>query len=463
MNTKYPKTQKRDFSLILILILIVFQQTVFAQIHPGTGGSTPCANCVPSGWTLDAGSPDISDATQWGYNAAPWNKTIPPIPNGETSFLSAHSTEVASMLISGLTAGSSYTLVFYYMAATNSQPVLGGYGSLLSPVVRYSMDGGSVVQLNVATEATWYSENIVFTASGTTAKFTFYGGSHDGFFPGSGSTEGDLTSISFAPNSVVPTTGTPPPPPPPACSIPITVNSASICSGESVTLYATGGASYQWSTGSHADSIIVSPTNTTSYIVTGTNAGCSGTASARVTVVPKPKAGFDYDPRSAGAMDPVITFTDRSSSDVTYWSWNFGDGNTVSSLAKSQVHGYSKNDSSYVVTLLVRNAANCESSITHTITINKEFTFYMPNAFSPNNDDLNDEFGPKGNGIENFRLSIFDRWGMLIFTSNELNTNWNGNVKGGAIAQQDVYVWKVKLTDVLKREHNLIGRVTLVR
>ena len=462
MKTKHAKVLKQSFCLIFTLILFAFQQTLFAQIHPGTGGSTPCANCVPSGWSLDAGSPDISNATQWGYNGAPWSKTIPPIPNGETTFMSAHSTEVASMIISGLTSGSSYTLVFYYMAATNSQPALGGYGSLLSPVVRYSMDGGSVVQLNVAAEATWYKANAVFTASGTTAKFTFYGGSQDGFFPGTGTTDGDLTNISFAPNSVVPTVGVPPPTP--GCSISITVNNASICNGKSAILFATGATSYVWSTGSLADSIIVSPSNTTLYSVVGTTAGCSGTATGKVTVFAKPTAEFNYDPKSAGTMDPIITFTDRSSPDVNYWFWNFGDGDTVSSITKDQVHAYSGNDSTYFVTLNVRNARGCESSVMHTIIIGKEFTFYMPNAFSPNNDDLNDEFGPQGKGIENFRLSVFDRWGMLIFSSNELNKTWNGKVREShEVAQQDVYVWKIKLTDILKKEHDLIGTVTLVK
>lgn len=458
MKTTHAKVFNRIFCCILTLF--AFQQNIFSQIHPGSGGGAPQANAVPNGWTLDTGSPDISDATQWGYNGQAWSKTIPPIPNGETTFMTAHSTEVASMIITGLTPGNSYTLVFYYMAATNSQPELGGYGSLLSSVIRYGIDGNNVSR-SIAAEATWYKEDVVFTASGTTAKFTFHGGSHDGFFPGMGSTEGDLTNISFAPNSVVPSVGVPPSP---GCNLSIYVNSTTICDGQSALLIANGATTYVWSTGYVGDTLRIDPSTTTTYSVTGTSDGCSASTAGKVTVIAKPTVDFNYNPKSAGTIDPVITFSDNASPDVNYWYWDFGDGNTLPSFIRTNpVHAYSGKDSTYIVTLTVRNLALCENSVSHTVVINKEFSFYIPNAFSPNNDDLNDEFGARGKGIEKFQLWIFDRWGKLFFTANEISKTWNGEFdNGGEIAQQDVYVWKVKLTDIYKNEHDLTGTVTLL-
>lgn len=446
-----------------------FIHGAYSQNHPGTGTIAPCSSCVPTGWTLDSGSPDISDAAGWGYSLlgtgqTAWSKTIPAIPNGETRFMSAHSTEVASMMIRGLTPGTTYSLVFYYMTATVSNPQLGGYGGTLSPSVRYSIDGGPKIVRNIAADATWYKEDIVFTASSDSTQFTFYGGGHDGVFPGSGTTEGDLVNISFAPSSVIVSGSTPPPQPPTACASTITVNSATICSGQIAVLTASGAVTYAWSNGDLTASTTVSPTHTTTYTVAGSDAsGCSGKATSTVKVLPIPKAEFDFTPKQAGLLNQTITFRDGSSEDVNYWNWNFGDGDSLAPDTKNPVHTYSGKEAIYLVTLNVSNGA-CANSTSHTVTIGPEYAFYIPNAFSPNNDEINDVFGGKGKGILKFQLSVFDRWGNLIFKADDINKTWNGRANGGAdVAQQDVYVWKADVTDIFKKEHKYMGTVTLVK
>lgn len=92
------------------------------------------------------------------------------------------------------------------------------------------------------------------------------------------------------------------------------------------------------------------------------------------------------------------------------------------------------------------------------------FSFYIPNAFTPNNDGINDEFYGKGEGILKYDMWVFDRWGNLIFHGKELNEGWNGKSNDESdVVQQDVYIWKVLLTDVFNNEHDYIGTVTLVR
>ncbi len=94
----------------------------------------------------------------------------------------------------------------------------------------------------------------------------------------------------------------------------------------------------------------------------------------------------------------------------------------------------------------------------------KAFTFYIPNAFSPNGDGINDEFFGKGESIMEYDIWIFDRWGNLIFSGKDLNAKWDGRANGGnEIAKQDVYVWKVRLTDVFLKKHDYLGTVTLVK
>jgi gliding motility-associated-like protein len=120
--------------------------------------------------------------------------------------------------------------------------------------------------------------------------------------------------------------------------------------------------------------------------------------------------------------------------------------------------------STYNTTLIVHNIFGCVDTITHQIVIDPEFTFFIPNAFSPNGDGINDYFYGKGVGIAKYELYVFDRWGNLIFFADDINKYWDGKANHGSdMAQQDVYVWKVKLTDVFDKKHNYIGTVTIVK
>ena len=110
------------------------------------------------------------------------------------------------------------------------------------------------------------------------------------------------------------------------------------------------------------------------------------------------------------------------------------------------------------------NSDGCTSSVTSPVEIGPEFTFYIPNCVTPNGDGVNDFFFGDGIGIVDYDIWIFDRWGNEIFHGSYLYDKWDGRANGGAdIAQQDVYVWKVKLTDVFNRKHSYIGTVTIVK
>lgn len=245
----------------------------------------------------------------------------------------------------------------------------------------------------------------------------------------------------------------------------VTATSASVCEGLSTTLTAAGATTYVWSNGDVTASTTVSPTNNTAYTVTGANAsGCSSTAVGAVTLFSTPTADFSFDPDPAGVMNPVITFTDLSSSDVNSWNWTFGDEDTIPSNEQNPVHTYPPVEKAYTVTLNVLNAGACPNSASHTVVIGSEFTFFIPNAFSPNDDDVNDVFGASGGGIVKFQLSIFDRWGNQVFNADEISKTWDGKVGSGAeVLQRDVYVWKVNLTDVFKKEHDFFGTVTIMQ
>ncbi len=185
-----------------------------------------------------------------------------------------------------------------------------------------------------------------------------------------------------------------------------------------------------------------------------------------IETYPKPIAQFTVEPNPVSLWDPTVRFYDQSSRDVKTWVWNLGDGKIIFPNIKNPVHQYVVGlAKTYTVTLTVTNAYGCIDSIPHAVEVQPEFTFYIPNAFTPGNSEkVNDTFFGKGVGIIEYHLWVFDRWGNMVFNTKDINTGWDGRANNGAdIAQQDVYVWKVKLKDVFNKNHEYIGTVTLVR
>ena len=108
----------------------------------------------------------------------------------------------------------------------------------------------------------------------------------------------------------------------------------------------------------------------------------------------------------------------------------------------------------------------CKDTVMYPLEIEEENTLYAPSAFSPDNDNVNDFFFVSGTGIDknNFLLNIFDRWGELIFTSNDIERTWNGCAKNTANkVPVGTYTWQVIYRDSkgIKREKS--GPVTVIR
>jgi len=213
--------------------------------------------------------------------------------------------------------------------------------------------------------------------------------------------------------------------------------------------------------------------NTGIYTVTLTttsNQGCIQTMvfPNMIEVYPMPWASFTATPMSTTVSQTHIDFTDGSQGSPVTWFWNFGDGATLADTAITQNTFYDYTQeygSNYDVNLIVTNQYGCVDDTTIEIIVIPEFTFYIPNAFTPNNDGINDVFFGQGIGIAKYEMWIFDRWGNLIFTCTDINQTWDGTVqsKGGELCQIDTYVWKVAITDVFDKKHKYIGHVSLIR
>lgn len=205
-----------------------------------------------------------------------------------------------------------------------------------------------------------------------------------------------------------------------------------------------------------------------SLIVT-TDSGCVSQTNTKpnyITVYPTPIAAYTVNPNPGNILTPLEYFTNQSI-DYTKWWWSFGDGPfKTDSVNLDPTHFYSEvSAATYYSNLIVMNQYGCSDTAYVPVEIQPEFTFYIPNAFSPTNDDnINDFFTGKGIGIAHFEMWIFDRWGERVFYTDDIEKGWDGKVQGkSADGKQDVYVWKVKLKDVLGKKHDYVGHVTLIK
>lgn len=190
--------------------------------------------------------------------------------------------------------------------------------------------------------------------------------------------------------------------------------------------------------------------------------GCTAVhiAPASVFVFDEPIADFNVSTDNPTMIDPNVSFTDVSI-DPTYWSWDFGDGGN--SFDRNPNHMY-KDTGTYIVQLIVHNSKMCYDTIYKPIRIKDEFSIYFPNAFTPNDDGVNEQFKPLAVGIKEFKMLIMDRWGLVIFSTSDLDKGWNGTMLStGKECQMDTYVYMAIATGENGKKKEFIGHVSLVR
>jgi gliding motility-associated-like protein len=210
------------------------------------------------------------------------------------------------------------------------------------------------------------------------------------------------------------------------------------------------------------DSIFVSQSFNVTLTVTS-DRGCVGASTKNnyITVYPTPKADFSAQPQTTTITDPIISIV-NSSAGANAWKWNFGDLQT-SAISNPASHGY-LDTGTYVITLIVSNQHSCADTISHTIVIEPDFLFYIPTAFTPDGDGINDVFTGIGIFIKEFEMTIFDRWGNLIYKTTDINKPWDGKTAHEAEpSERDVYVYAFTVTDFKTLKHNFKGIVTLIR
>ena len=181
-----------------------------------------------------------------------------------------------------------------------------------------------------------------------------------------------------------------------------------------------------------------------------------------ITVEPSPLANFIYTPNPPTNFQPDVEFTDLSI-DAVQWFWNFND--IDNSFDQNPVYTF-PDTGLQQVTLIVTHTSGCQDTLTQFIDVVPKVAYFLPNAFTPNFDSINDEFFGKGffDGMENFKMTIWNRWGELVFETSDYREGWNGRkLNVGKDSPQGVYVVVVTYTGPRGRDVELKGFATIVK
>ena len=185
-----------------------------------------------------------------------------------------------------------------------------------------------------------------------------------------------------------------------------------------------------------------------------------------VIVQENPVASFISTPSEVTLLDPEIQFQDQSLGDsIVYYGWNFGDLSATVTNQNIINHLYT-NLGTYTVTLIIKTNEGCSDTINGVVEVIEDINVFIPNSFTPNEDNLNEEFYPQGTGIseEKYQMQIYDRWGELIFSTSKLDEHWKGFKSNGTEpVLQDTYIYKIDLQTVKGNKLNKVGHVNLIR
>ena len=192
--------------------------------------------------------------------------------------------------------------------------------------------------------------------------------------------------------------------------------------------------------------------------------GCQTDATFRnwILIKESPMAAFSYIPDKLNDLQREVFFGNQSQGADGY-QWTFGDGGVA--FVESPSHEYP--DTGVYEVVLISNSSNgCTDTAYAIIDIEPLNTYFLPNAFSPNDDGLNDEFSGKGilKGMRQFSMTIWNRWGELVFESDDPTGKWNGQLNNNGLpAPKGVYHCKVNYIAARGEQREIQTALTLLR
>ncbi|WKZ65442.1 MAG: PKD domain-containing protein [Flavobacteriales bacterium] len=201
---------------------------------------------------------------------------------------------------------------------------------------------------------------------------------------------------------------------------------------------------------------------TIGLVVTSGN-GCqdSLTISDLITVHPLPIAGFYPSPNRTGILSPEIQVVDTAQLAVE-WAYDMGDGSY--STEQEPLHTYAT-FGTYLIQQIVTSIHGCLDTAYQEVVIDPDLLIYVPNSFTPDGDGINDSFLPSLDGfaVRDYNLTIWNRWGELIYETEQASDAWDGT-RGGSPVQDGVYIWQIDLrAEGFVGAKRMRGHVTILR
>ncbi len=236
-----------------------------------------------------------------------------------------------------------------------------------------------------------------------------------------------------------------------------------------------GGQSFQWdfgdpssgadntSTLSNPTHLYASPGTYTIRMVANDPNTCNKTDDTTVTIIvyDKPTANFSYTPIVPVENTPNI-FTNLSSANAVRFKWLFGDGDTLATTSRSNVEHQYNSTNKFTVLLVAFNNVGCTDTARQDVTTIVVPALDVPNAFTPNSNDVNSIVFVRGFGIAKMRFTIWNRWGQKVFETANRNEGWDGRVKG-TVQPMDVYAYTLEVEFFDGAKTTRKGDITLIR
>jgi gliding motility-associated-like protein len=195
--------------------------------------------------------------------------------------------------------------------------------------------------------------------------------------------------------------------------------------------------------------------------------GCSNTLTLNdlICAYPTPVADFNLSTTEIVEGDNTIFIQNTSSGGIEY-IWNYGD-DTGDTLYGPESHTYAGTlQESYLISLIAVSDQGCKDSTSQLIRVSDDLVFFAPNTFIPNEDGLNDIWIPvfsSGFNIENYELNIYNRWGQVVFKTEDYLQGWDGKFTDEKV-QDGVYTFKITFRNAKDKINQVhVGHINLVR
>lgn len=202
-------------------------------------------------------------------------------------------------------------------------------------------------------------------------------------------------------------------------------------------------------------------------LTTSSGTGCvnSITYSDYIYVEETPIADFSVSADQLSTLETQVEFFNSSVGSVNY-IWDFGDGSEFSYL-EDPTHDFPTSDGgSYSVELFALSPLGCIDSTSLTISVDVELLYFVPNSFTPDGDAFNQTFQPvftAGFDPYDFNMKILNRWGEIIWESNDATVGWDGTY-GGEIVADGTYTWLIEFKTAYSDERKTVnGHVSIIR